>query len=75
LVHILRELRISHGITVAKLQEADLPIRSQIFPPERLQVLDELYQVRQQEEQILMGTHGRRSDRRLGRYEAYVPFP
>ncbi|KAJ6047177.1 uncharacterized protein N7446_012011, partial [Penicillium canescens] len=74
LVHILRELRISHGISVAKLQEADQPIRSQIFPPERLQILDELYQVRQQEEQILMGTNGRRSHRRLGRYEAYIPF-
>ncbi|KAJ6038591.1 uncharacterized protein N7446_005394 [Penicillium canescens] len=57
LVHILRELRISHGISVAKLQEADQPIRSQIFPPERLQILDELYQVRQQEEQILMRTN------------------
>ncbi|RHZ57306.1 DUF2841 domain-containing protein [Aspergillus thermomutatus] len=53
LVHILCELRDSRGITVAKLREADQSIRRQITPPERLQVLDEIYHVREEEESYL----------------------
>ncbi|KAL4936404.1 hypothetical protein BDV06DRAFT_93717 [Aspergillus oleicola] len=53
LVHILCGLRESHAITVEKLQEADQSIRRQITPVERLQVLDEIYRVREEEERYL----------------------
>ncbi|EAW16604.1 DUF2841 domain-containing protein [Aspergillus fischeri NRRL 181] len=53
LVHILCELRDSRGITVAKLREADQSIRRQISPPDRLEVLDEIYRVREEEESYL----------------------
>ncbi|EAU36686.1 predicted protein [Aspergillus terreus NIH2624] len=60
LVHILCELRHSHAITVDKLKEADQSIRRQILPAERLQVLDEIYTVREEEEAYLDGhTDGR----------------
>ncbi|PLB41005.1 DUF2841 domain-containing protein [Aspergillus candidus] len=55
LVHILCELRGSHNITVEKLREADQSIRRQILPAERLQVLDEIYHVREEEERYLDG--------------------
>ncbi|KAL4932017.1 DUF2841 domain-containing protein [Aspergillus undulatus] len=55
LVHILCELRESHAITVEKLKEADQSIRRQIMPVERLQVLDEIYRVRKEEERYLDG--------------------
>ncbi|KAI9370303.1 hypothetical protein BJX61DRAFT_549070 [Aspergillus egyptiacus] len=55
LVHILCELRESHGITAEKLKEADQSIRRQICPVQRLQVLDEIYHVRAQEESYLNG--------------------
>ncbi|KAJ5087049.1 hypothetical protein NUU61_008356 [Penicillium alfredii] len=55
LVHIVRELRTRYGVTVKRLKEADQPIRRQISPPERLQILDEVYQVREAEEKILEG--------------------
>ncbi|KAL2812467.1 hypothetical protein BJX63DRAFT_241780 [Aspergillus granulosus] len=54
LVHILCELRESHAICVEKLKEADQSIRRQISP-ERLQVLDEIYHVRGEEENYLNG--------------------
>ncbi|KAF7165279.1 hypothetical protein CNMCM5623_009501 [Aspergillus felis] len=53
LVHILCELRECRGITVAKLREADQSIRRQISPPDRLEVLDEIYRVREEEESYL----------------------
>ncbi|KAL4892764.1 hypothetical protein BDV59DRAFT_202505 [Aspergillus ambiguus] len=60
LVHILCELRHTHAITVDKLKEADQSIRRQILPTERLQVLDEIYSVREEEEAYLDGeTDGR----------------
>ncbi|KAE8144664.1 hypothetical protein BDV25DRAFT_134472 [Aspergillus avenaceus] len=55
LVHILCELRGSHAICVEKLREADQSIRRQILPTERLQVLDEIYNVREEEEAYLDG--------------------
>ncbi|KAL4908434.1 hypothetical protein BDW74DRAFT_175116 [Aspergillus multicolor] len=55
LIHILCELRVSHGISVEKLREADQAIRRQIAPPERLQILDEIYRVRGEEERYLEG--------------------
>ncbi|KKK19509.1 hypothetical protein ARAM_003486 [Aspergillus rambellii] len=55
LVHILCELRESHAICVEKLKEADQSIRRQISPVERLQVLDEIYRVREEEESYLDG--------------------
>ncbi|EAW06990.1 DUF2841 domain-containing protein [Aspergillus clavatus NRRL 1] len=55
LIHILCELRDSRGITVGKLREADQSIRRQITPSERLQVLDEIYRVREDEESFLNG--------------------
>ncbi|KAL2832793.1 hypothetical protein BJY01DRAFT_253723, partial [Aspergillus pseudoustus] len=54
LIHILCELRESHAICVEKLKEADQSIRRQISP-ERLQVLDEIYRVRGEEENYLNG--------------------
>jgi hypothetical protein len=53
LVHILCELRSSHGITVKALKEADRPIRHKMQPQSRLRFLDELYRVREQEERLI----------------------
>jgi hypothetical protein len=58
LIHILCELRESHAICVEKLREADQAIRRQISPVERLQVLDEIYRVRGEEERYLDGRSG-----------------
>ncbi|KAJ5379742.1 uncharacterized protein N7496_002170 [Penicillium cataractarum] len=55
LVHILCELRTSHGVTARRLKEADQPIRRQISPTERLQILDEVYRVREEEEKFQEG--------------------
>lgn len=55
LVHILCELKDSHGVTAAKLKDAGLDVRRQIQPEKRLQVLDEIYYVRNQEELYLDG--------------------
>ncbi|RAL12561.1 DUF2841 domain-containing protein [Aspergillus homomorphus CBS 101889] len=55
LVHILCELRESHGICVEKLKEADQAVRRQIAPVERLAILDEIYHVREEEERYLDG--------------------
>jgi hypothetical protein len=60
LVHILCELRTSHGVTARRLKEAEQSIRRQISPPERLQLLDELYDVREAEEQFQDGATGTR---------------
>lgn len=59
LVHILCELKDSHGVTADKLREAGQDVRRQITPANRLQVLDEIYFVRQMEEQFLNGEIGR----------------
>ncbi|KAJ6141202.1 hypothetical protein N7470_010098 [Penicillium chermesinum] len=58
LVHILCELRDSHGITVEKLREASQEARRHITPPNRLEVLDEIYFVRRMEEKYLDGKIG-----------------
>ncbi|KAJ5292318.1 uncharacterized protein N7443_008271 [Penicillium atrosanguineum] len=55
LVHVLCELRASNGVTARRLKEAEQPIRRQISPPERLQLLDELYDVREAEEKFQDG--------------------
>lgn len=55
LIHILCELKETHGVTVDKLQRASQGIRNQITPTSRLQILDEIYFVRQMEEQYLDG--------------------
>ncbi|KAJ5679893.1 hypothetical protein N7462_008137 [Penicillium macrosclerotiorum] len=55
LVHLLCALHDSHGITARRLKEADQPIRRQISPVERLQILDEVYHVREEEEKFLAG--------------------
>ncbi|KAL4737819.1 hypothetical protein BDV11DRAFT_216422 [Aspergillus similis] len=44
-----------HGVTAAKLKDAGLDVRRQIQPEKRLQVLDEIYYVRSQEELYLHG--------------------
>jgi hypothetical protein len=54
----LRNLRTSHRISAKKLKEADQPIRRQISPVERLEILDELYRVRHEEEKFLEGKTG-----------------
>lgn len=58
LIHILCELRASHDITADKLKEAGQDVRRQISPAERLEVLDEIYYVRQMEEHYLSGDIG-----------------
>ncbi|KAJ6000910.1 hypothetical protein N7481_001319 [Penicillium waksmanii] len=55
LLHILCDLRCSHGITSQKLKNAEQTVRSQIIPVERLELLDELYRVRGEEEKFLDG--------------------
>ncbi|CAG8028392.1 unnamed protein product [Penicillium olsonii] len=55
LVHILCDLRESNGVTAARLRECDQPIRRQILPVDRLQILDEMYRVREKEENFLDG--------------------
>ncbi|KAJ5464912.1 uncharacterized protein N7458_000598 [Penicillium daleae] len=57
LVHILCQLQTSHGITARRLKEADQSIRRQISPANRLEILDEIYQVREEEEKFLEGTN------------------
>ncbi|KAL4974946.1 hypothetical protein BDW66DRAFT_167480 [Aspergillus desertorum] len=47
--------RDSYGVTAAKLKDASLDVRWQIQPEKRLQVLDEIYYVRNQEELYLDG--------------------
>jgi hypothetical protein len=59
LVHILCELKDSHGITAEKLCEAGQDVRRQITPASRLEVLDEIYFVRQMEEQFIDGEIGK----------------
>ncbi|KAL4998421.1 hypothetical protein BDV10DRAFT_185244 [Aspergillus recurvatus] len=71
LIHILCELRESHAICVEKLREADQAIRRQISPVERLQVLDEIYRVRGEEERYLDG----RSDPQAVVYVSRVHLP
>lgn len=58
LVHILCELKDSHGVTADKLREAGQDVRRQITPSHRLQVLDEIYFVREMEERYLNGDLG-----------------
>ncbi|CAI7627496.1 unnamed protein product [Penicillium pancosmium] len=70
-VHILCELRTSHGISVAKLREADQQVRHHINPPERLHILDELYRVRQQEEGLLDG----HNDEQTTAWISHANFP
>ncbi|KAJ6032514.1 hypothetical protein N7540_003246 [Penicillium herquei] len=53
LVHIVRELGASHGMTVDMLKAADRPIRDQIRPRSRLQFLEEIYKIRKEEERLL----------------------
>ncbi|KAJ5668440.1 uncharacterized protein N7477_007010 [Penicillium maclennaniae] len=55
LVHILCEMKDSHGVTADKLREAGQDVRRQISPPNRLQVLDEIYFVRSMEERFING--------------------
>ena len=57
-MHILCELRAGYGITARKLKVSDQPIRRQILPVERLEILDEVYQVREEEEKFLDGVTG-----------------
>ncbi|KAJ5444840.1 uncharacterized protein N7458_008712 [Penicillium daleae] len=58
LVHILCELHSSHRVTARKLKAAEQPVREQIFPIERVQLLDELYYVREMEEKLLTSETG-----------------
>lgn len=53
LIHIVRELRVSHGITVDILKVADRPIRHKIRPKSRLRFLEEIYDIREAEERLL----------------------
>ncbi|KAJ5166080.1 hypothetical protein N7492_006376 [Penicillium capsulatum] len=55
LVHILCDLKDTHGVTAGKLRMASFDQRRYITPAIRLQVLDEIYLMRQMEEQFLDG--------------------
>lgn len=55
---MLCEMRETHGITTARLKQCDQPIRRQILPVERLQILDEAYRVREEEENFIDGISG-----------------
>ncbi|KAJ5885876.1 hypothetical protein N7504_011712 [Penicillium tannophilum] len=55
LVYILCDMRTSYGITAHKLKAAEQHIRKQIFPTERLGLLDEIYRVREEEEKFQDG--------------------
>ncbi|KAJ5998482.1 hypothetical protein N7451_006292 [Penicillium sp. IBT 35674x] len=57
LVSIICDLRSSHQITAKKLRYADEAIRRQVTPPEQLQILDEIYRVREEEEKYLDGAN------------------
>ncbi|KAJ5903908.1 hypothetical protein N7504_006291 [Penicillium tannophilum] len=59
LVSIVCDLRNSHNITSKRLREADRAIRCRIVPPTRLQILDEIYRVREEEEKFLDGRLGK----------------
>lgn len=59
LLHILCDLRCSHGVTSQKLKDAEQSVRSHIIPVERLELLDELYRVRGEEEKLLIGLLGK----------------
>ena len=52
-------MKDSHGVTADKLREAGQDVRRQISPPNRLQVLDDIYFVRQMEERFLNGEIGK----------------
>ncbi|KAJ5369357.1 uncharacterized protein N7496_009117 [Penicillium cataractarum] len=58
LIHIVRELRVSHGITVDTLREADRSIRDQIRPRSKFKFLEEVYNLREAEEWLLSGQIG-----------------
>ncbi|KAJ5197719.1 uncharacterized protein N7498_006836 [Penicillium cinerascens] len=55
LIHILCELKDTHGVTADKLRRAGQNVRCQIMPADRLQILDEIYYVRQMEERFMDG--------------------
>ncbi|KAJ5950013.1 hypothetical protein N7454_001597, partial [Penicillium verhagenii] len=56
LMHILCNMSASHGITARRLKSAEQVVRRQIVPSERLQLLDELYRVRELEENETIST-------------------
>lgn len=59
LVHIFRNLmRTKYEITADKLEEAGRDAQRQIKPPERLDILDEIYEVRRVEESYERGEIG-----------------
>ncbi|CAG8090045.1 unnamed protein product [Penicillium nalgiovense] len=58
LVHMLCDMRETHGVTAAGLKQCDQSIRRQILPVERLETLDEVYRVREEEEKFLDGNSG-----------------
>ncbi|KAJ5593566.1 hypothetical protein N7537_010470 [Penicillium hordei] len=58
LVHMLCDMRETHGVTAARLKQCDPSIRRQILPVERLETLDEAYRVREEEERFLDGISG-----------------
>jgi ribosomal protein L16/L10AE len=52
------EMRNSHGITSRKLKAADQTIRRHISPAERLEILDEAYRIREEEQRYQDGLSG-----------------
>ncbi|KAL4918832.1 hypothetical protein BDW62DRAFT_200473 [Aspergillus aurantiobrunneus] len=55
LIHILCELKDSHGVTAESLKDASQDVRRHITSPPRQQVLDEIFYVRGMEELYLEG--------------------
>ncbi|KAK2732845.1 hypothetical protein FQN57_002457 [Myotisia sp. PD_48] len=58
LIHILRNLAKSHGITADKLEEAGQEAKRKIEPQQRLEILDEIYRIRRVEESYEQGEIG-----------------
>lgn len=57
MIHIFRKLG-KYGITAEKLKEVAHDFKRQIKPPERIEILDEIFRVRKLEERFERGEVG-----------------
>ncbi|KAK2742682.1 hypothetical protein FQN57_005137 [Myotisia sp. PD_48] len=70
LIHILRNLAKSHGITADKLKEAGQEAKQKIEPQQRLEILDEIYRIRRVEESYEQGEIGANTTVSVAKREA-----
>lgn len=54
-MHILCQLKDSHGITAQKLRDIDQSVRRSLPQSDLVPILDEIYHVRQTEEKYIAG--------------------